>query len=530
MMFFTTERKIRALAAETDPRGIRQMMAAEGISGLDRLIGYLSPGWALRRAAQKQLLAYASGYKSADITTLRPDWITFGSGSAQTPAAHELGTLRERARDANRNHPIAAGTTDTFGHNIVGSGLKPQSRIRAKVIGIDAERAAELQLQAEAAFEQFKPFAGADNRLNFDELQFLALIKIIEDGETIALPTWAKESWRPFGRCIQLIESERLAQPPAKVGVTDIQNGIQFGARNQPLTYYIRDAVDLAAFTPVAARDRDGRPKVLHIFRSQRPGQQRGIPLFAPALTYFKDLADYLEAEIVAARVAACLAVFITRADQYGPLGTESAADDTIQELSPGMLAKLAPGEGINVVEPKRPGDSFTGFVESILRLIGVSVGLPYELLAKDFSKTNYSSARASLLEGRRMFKNWRNWLAAKFCQPIWEMVIEEAYLRGRFDAPDFYRHKAEYCRANWIGGGWGWVDPTKEVEASRMAIDYGLSTLAKEAAAQGDDWEENIEQLAREAERIGQSDVTIHHSAKVKSDDERQPNDTEKQ
>jgi lambda family phage portal protein len=491
------------------------MPAADGL--LERGLAYLSPRWALKRAAAKQMLAYATGYKGADITTLRPDWITFGD-SVQTPPAHELSILRERSRDANRNHPVAAGASDTFGQNIVGSGLKPQSRIRPQMIGIPPDHALALQMQAESAFERFKPLAGADNRLDFDELQFLALIKIIEDGETLIMPTWANDPWRPFGRCLQIIESERLAQPGAPPKNTT--NGITFGPRQQPVTYHILKAGQAVDFVKIAAHDDKGRPKILHIFRTRRPGQQRGIPLFAPVLTYFKDLADYLEAEIVAARVAACLAVFITRADQYGPLGTESPQDETIQELSPGMLAKLRPGEGINVVEPKRPGDTFDAFIESILRLIGMSVGLPYELLAKDFSKTNYSSARASMLEGRRMFKNWRNWFAAKFCQPIWDMVIEEAYLRGQFDAPDFYKYRAEYCRANWIGGGWGWVDPTKEVEASRMAIDYGLSTLAKEAAAQGDDWEENIDQLTREKQRIDAAEVDIHHSAKVLKED----------
>jgi len=112
------------------------------------------------------------------------------------------------------------------------------------------------------------------------------------------------------------------------------------------------------------------------------------------------------------------------------------------------------------------------------------------------------------------VIKTERGWLASTFCQPIWQLVIEEAYLRGEFDAPDFYKYYHEYTRAAWIGGGWGWVDPVKEVEASRKAIDYGLSTLAKEAAAQGDDWEENLDQLARERNAIDKSQVTIYHSA----------------
>ena len=117
----------------------------------------------------------------------------------------------------------------------------------------------------------------------------------------------------------------------------------------------------------------------------------------------------------------------------------------------------------------------------------------------RDFSKTNYSSARAALLEGRRTFLQWRGWFADRFCQPVYELVLEEAYLRGLFDAPDFYANQAEYCRCSWVGGAWGWVDPVKEIEASKMAIDYGLSTMAEEAAGQGRDWEEVLEQRARE-------------------------------
>ena len=485
-------------------------------SRLDRAIKYLSPTWALDRTLKRQILSYATQYKGADQTTLRADWIASARGTDQTPSGTELSMLRVRSRDANRNHPVAAGASDTMAHNIVGSGLKPQSRIPYKIMGISESRSVDLQMQAEAAFAKWAPLAAADNRMGFDELQFVALLKIVEDGEIIALPTWAKEPWRPYGRCIELLESERLTSPTnTRMSDKTIKYGIKPGPRGEPQTYFIRKANSTTEYLTIPARDRSGRPKILHVFPTRRPGQMRGIPYFAPVLTYFQDLASYLEAEIVAARVAACLSVFISKDQQFGITGRESSTDSTIQELSPGLIARLGMGESINVVDPKRPGDSFAPFVESMLRLIGVALGLPYELLVKDFSKTNYSSARASLLEGRRVFKTWRGWLAAKFCQPIWQLVIEEAYLRGEFDAPDFYKYFHEYTRAAWIGGGWGWVDPVKEVEASRKAIDYGLSTLAKEAAAQGDDWEENLDQLARERDAIDARKVTIYHSAK---------------
>ena len=92
----------------------------------------------------------------------------------------------------------------------------------------------------------------------------------------------------------------------------------------------------------------------------------------------------------------------------------------------------------------------------------------------------------------------------------MWELVLEEAFLRGLFDAPDFYARRSEYCRAAWIGGGWGWVDPVKEVQSSQMAVNSGLSTLAEECAGQGRDWEEILEQIKREQDRAAELGVRL--------------------
>ncbi|MFZ7126404.1 MAG: phage portal protein [Desulfobacterales bacterium] len=472
----------------------------------DRIVGYFDPVRALKRQGARAIMA--SGFKAADVSRLRGDWMLPGQGSDADPSGWDLSVIRERSRDSNRNDPVAAGATDTMKVNVVGRGLQPQSQIRADVIGISEDRAAALRRQAESAFRKWAPHADAANRLHWDDIQFLAFAKVVEDGEAICVPSWANEKWRPYGRCLELIESERLSSPAGER--KRAKNGIQFGSRGEPVKYWIRrpGATGLIAsdsHVPIAARDSKGRPKILHVYPQKRPGQSRGIPFFAPVLTYFKDLASYLEATVVTARVAACLAVFVTKEN---PLQTalnlggtaEAGTSARVQGIEPGMVAYLNQGEKINVVDPKQPGDVFPSFVEALLRIIGMGIGMPYELIAKDFSKTNYSSARASLLEGRRMFDFWRYWWARQFCQPVWDLVLEEAFLRGEFDAPDFYRWRHEYTRAKWLGGGWGWVDPVKEVQASRLRVDYGFSTLADEVSSMnGQDWEEVADQRARE-------------------------------
>ena len=507
---------------------------------IDSAISAISPSWALKRQMLRRAML-SSAYKGADHSRLRNNWTVFGSDES-TPADSELSLLRDRSRDANRNDPIACGATETLKTNIVGQGLKPQSRLRPEMLGISPERARDIQKQIENVWQTWQPYADSANRMDFAEMQLLAMTKIIEDGEVLALPVWATEPWRPLSRSIEMIEAHRLGTPMNKAA--DVQAGIRLGKRGQPMTYFIRRSTDGKQnildliYTPISAFDSAGRPKVLHVYPTKRPGQLRGIPWFAPVLSLFKDLADYLEAEIVAARVAACLAVFVTKQDPMMSAismgaDSETGAGSRIQSIEPGLVSYLNTGEGINVVDPKRPGDSFPSYVETMLRLIGVSLGLPYELILKDFSKTNYSSARASLLEARRMFTNWRGWFSRRFCQPIYDMVIEEAFLRDMIDAPNFYEMKAEYCRAAWIGGGWGWVDPVKEVQSSQMAIDAGLTTLAEEAAGQGRDWEEVLEQRAREQLKIRELGIQPAAESEKKAapdQDEPEPDEPEQE
>jgi lambda family phage portal protein len=492
----------------------------KSMNWLDRAVDYFSPAAGLRRTRARVIHELALQYRGAEATRLRSDWI-IGTSTATTGASERI-TLRERSRDLNRNDAVASGATDTMAINVVGQGLQLQSRIRAERIGVTEDAARELQKQAETIWTDWKQTADSTNICDFDELQFLALRKIVEDGEIIVLPIMIDDSWRSLKRAIELIEADRLINYGAGLNLSNVDSAVETGARGEPVAYYLEKAGSSVGekkqSVRIEARDERGRPKILHLFPVRRPGQLRGVPWFAPVMTLFKDLGDTLEAEVVAARVSACLAVFVTMNDpayaQYAAhTGTETDTGNRLQALEPGNISYLNQGESINVVNPNRPGDTFAPFVEMVIRMIGMSLNLPYELLSKDFSKTNYSSARAAILEGRRMFTTWRSWFGRRFCQPIYDLVLEEAFLRGLFAAPNFYEYRSEYTRAQWIGGGWGWVDPVKEVEASRKAIDYGLSTLAEEAAGQGRDWEEILEQQKREQDKAGELEIELFHA-----------------
>ena len=139
---------------------------------------------------------------------------------------------------------------------------------------------------------------------------------------------------------------------------------------------------------------------------------------------------------------------------------------------------------------------------------MAASQGIPYESLAKDYSKTNYSSMRAALNEAWKLYGYYRQWFARSYCQPFWEMLVEEAWLRGFITlppgAPDFYEARELWCNATWVGPARGFVDPVKEIEAIILALQNNLMTYGEAWAERGGDWDEGSAVMLSEAAMLG--------------------------
>jgi len=493
-------------------------------NGLDGLVGFFSPKAGLKRRMFREAIKLSEkfgSYRGAEKHRLRSSWIP-GGGSADQDIIPDLPDLRERSRDLNRNDAHASGITNTMTTNVVGTGIRPQSRVDKEALGIADSKVDKFQKNAERSWKLWLPYADAGNRMDFYEIQQLVDRQILENGEAIVIPVMLKDKNRPYSLALQVIESDRLATPPDKRGDKTVRAGVRVGENGEPLSYFIQKThpgdyrftkAEERDFIEIPARNELGRPNVFHLYPVQRSGQTRGVPFFSPVLTYFKDLAEYAEAELVAARIAACFSIFIT-SEASMDLNTgydRNFQGQYLESLEPGMIRHLLPGESITSFNPQRPSATFEPFVERMLRAISAALGLPYELVAKDFSKTNYSSARAALLEARRYFKVRQEWLARKLCQPVWEMVLEEAYLRGELGTISFYENKQYWVNASWITPGWEWVDPLKEAQAAEVGIRNGIITYSDLYSAQGKDWEECFEQRKREQEKIKELGLEIN-------------------
>lgn len=473
----------------------------------DRFVGLFSPHRALRRRLARESLAMLGEYEAAKTDRLHADWIPSSEDNNDT-ILRGLDLMRRRSRDLVQNSGYAASLLQTNVDYIIGTGIRPQSIIDYERIGITRERAEKFQRDAEKAFERFVETSDAGGRQNFYEQQAMALRSMDRDGEALALLPRVEHKRRPYRVAVQLLEPERLKAP--SMGDRSIPGGVQIGDYGEPVRYYISptssERLISSSPKPVDATDSEGRPLVLHLYHQLRPSQVRGIPLLHPVFNRLKHVDSYLEAEMVAARAAACIGVFIkTMNPNAGVTANAMLQTDGsyLETLRPGMLERLNTNEEPVAFNPNRPGTTFDGFIRRNLVEVSAVGGFFYELMAKDFGEMNYSSMRGAMLDARRTFTRRQAFFAHRFCQPVYDQVLEEAFLAGDlgYDIP-FYEFVNEFCAAIWIAQGYEWIDPEKEVKAAVLALQNNLTTLFEQHGVKGQDWEKVLQQRGKEKAR----------------------------
>lgn len=493
-----------------------------------------------RRQQRAGLGISAVSHQGASLTSPQLASWTPVAASADADLLPELGTLVARSRDLARNNGIAAAGTQTLVDNVVGVGLRLSALPDYRALGKTVEWAMEWQRKTERLWREFANGTDCDaaRTLNFAGLTELMFRSQIGDGDAIALPLWLPRPGARFATCLQVVEADRLSNPNNRMDDATLRGGIEFDRYGAPLAAHIRKshpgdylmgvAGDAGVWERIPFRTAWGRLRVIHLHDKERTGQSRGKPVMSAVIQQFKMLDKYAGAELDAAVINAMMAAFIETEMNGDALfelfgGTSDGMQKEVSKrnrgrpkLKSGSIIPLYPGEKVAPFMPARPAAQFEAFTVAVMRHIAASMGLPYELLLKDFSKTNYSSARAALLEAWRTFRSRREKLAIYWAQPCYELWLEEAINLGLIEAPDFYQNRAAYCRSKWIGPGRGWVDPVKEAQAAQIRMNAGISTLEAECAEQGLDWEEVLEQRARELKRMQELGIDPASMAKV--------------
>ena len=460
------------------------------------------------------------------------NWLPMRS-AADAELLPDQNMLVARSRDLDRNNGVAAGAFQTMNDNVIGAGLRLSPWPDFRMLGKDDTWAQEWSLNVLSLWRTFAETTTADvtGRMNFGAMTQLVYRSLLQNGEALALPLWIERPGTRWSTCLQLVDVDRLSNPGNMTPTICVRGGVRMDDWGRPTNYYIRKMSTWPSmFFPaiggiagewecIPATTEWGRKRVLHVYQQDRVDQTRGKPVLSPVIEQFRMLDSYQRAELQSAIVNALVAGIIetpldpaTLSEMVGGDANAylQAKNEYRVQLEGGTFIPLYPGDKMTPFSPDRPAPQFAQFSEFVMRQIGTSLGLPYELLLKDFSKTNYSSARAALSESWRYFTVRRTWLSMMWAQPVYELWLEEAVNAGLVEAPNFYEMLPFYTRAKWIGPGRGWLNPIQEAEAAQIRMATGISTLEAECAEQGLDYNDVIDQRAKEKKQLQEADLWV--------------------
>lgn len=493
---------------------------------LDRAVGYFSPVRGAKRLRSRMAMALLSSYDGASkVRRALKEWSTFGN-DADSDILNDLPTLRERSRDLIRNNPLAAGAIKTKVTNVVGTGLRMQSRLDRDVLNLSDDAADAIESVIEREWRLFWESKDCDvaRTLTGHGLTRMVYQQAKENGDVFVLLPNVVRIGFPYGLKLQVVEADRVSNPDNAADTETLAGGIEKDGYGAPVKYHISrqhpgalqfgggqkwDAIE-------AFGKNTGLRKIIHLFSPTRPGQSRGVPDLAPVIEPLKQLGRYTEAEIMAAVISGFFTVFIETEGgttpglpgfDYTNIGGETGASssDRDMKLGNGLIVELGKGEKIHDSNPGRPNASFDPFVMSILRQIGVALELPFEILIKHFT-ASYSAARAALLELWKFVMSERRWLTDNFLKLVFEVWMWEAVAIGRVSAPGFFSDpavRAAYLGCEFIGPTKGQIDELKEVKAAAERVKNDFSTIARETAELiGEDWEKNHRQQVKEKKK----------------------------
>ncbi len=484
---------------------------------IDKTIGYFSPSKAAKRERDRMRLSAMRGFTGASKTKKSlSTWKTFRSDPGDI-LSFDSGSLIDRSYDLDRNNPMASGAISTLSENIVGTGLKVQSQIDYKYLGMSEQGARDWQSEAERIFKLWACDKSADSKKeqNFYQMQNTAFISTLLTGDAFAQRQYIRNN-EFLGTSWRLVDSQRVSNPNYIADSRSLMNGIERDSSGAPRWYHVsnthpydnKQVVEWRKYSPDGV---DGYTKnLIHAFRKRAITENRGRPVLAPVMEAFKQLGRYMDAELSAAVVSSLFTVFVksvdggTEIESYEGDSPASSPSNTDYSMGSGAVVGLGENEDVSFADPARPNSGFDPFVLAVLRQIGVAIGLPYEMIIKHFT-ASYSASRAALNEAQRSFKERRVWFASSFCQPIYESVIIESIAKGYLMAPGFfddYQTRKSYLNTMWAGDAWGSLDPVKDVSAAEKRLTLGLTTRTQETLEMtGGDYEKNSVQRQKEFE-----------------------------
>lgn len=475
---------------------------------IDSAISVAFPAWGFKRSFNRARFNQMDGqnrrYEGANEGRRASSWVSNNNPSVNQLIAKDLKKLVNRSRELAINNPYAKKAPYIIANNVVGTGilLTPSVVDKIEKGQIKETPGKDKILKAiSAAWQGWADDLSADYNgdFNFYGLQHLAIRTKVVSGEVLAVRRRVTQDVNKYGFQILILEGDFIdttkdtMQTPAN-GYTF--QGVKFDKNGKKLGYWILDRHPSEGYLNSNFYD---VKDVIHLYEVERTGQTRGVPDAAATMVSQKDLSDYMDADIMGKKGAACFSAIVQKAEL--PDADPTQGDNQLESLEPGMVQYLQPGETIHFPTlPQNPG--LSDFVKVQMRGIAAGYLMPYENLTGDLSNVTFISGRLGQLDFKKQVEYWQHsTFIPKFCERIFQWFIEGAKIAIELPAD-------LQVKGSWTPPRWQMMDPTKEITAMKEEVRAGFASWEEKVRENGYNPDDVLAELTKNQKAFIEADL----------------------
>jgi len=405
--------------------------------------------------------------------------------------------VRARVRQLIRDFPYFKRAHTVLSDYIVGEGIALQSR----ALGPDNKYSPAISKKIEEGFRRWADEADIAGRLHLNDIVRLAKDQDTECGEFIIIKTRSKRPGRYLPLALQMYEPDWLTSFGAtRSGANRIEQGIEYDeTTGEVIAHHYSDPKGYLKPQRIEAE------RIIHGFKTLRPGQLRGISDFVAGVLVTRDLQECMEGEVDGFKFASKWLAFIR---QLNPGLSAANDDDTdeagrrIQDLQNGIIEYLQPGEDVTLASNPRPTPQLTPFVRLILTMIAVATGVPYELLSGDYQGLSWAVVKVIRADFKFSLAPLQARHIRQCCTPIFHTFLDEAVLHGKLNLPGYWADPWRYRRAMWQPPVSDAADRLRDAKADIDEKNNLLRSPQEIAASRGRQYEDVLDEIV-EAEKL---------------------------
>lgn len=484
-------------------------------------------------------LPYNNGYGASGGAINSQSMAGFNSwsGSATADITPYRMELVSRARQLVMTSPMAIAAIRRMVGGIIGEGLKYAFSEKSELMEGDYIPVAKY------IYKQFQMAnhlhsLDAQGRLTWNQLQELACYNWLLSGDVffVRKNNGLLSSWRAIeaDRCVTpyyLSNKDPLSlvcfNPETGNRVID---GIELDEDSKAVAYwflkdYVESITEIEAdqIERIPAKDEDGLPLVIHLYKADRPDQYRGVPLISEVIETIFSTSAFIQATEQAAAFEAALYGFIksenptfdetdvlTSRNLDEKIPVEPKTDKTPKDapvmtldpnynmemdgrgvfdkllprpkpISAGSIIHLGENEDIKFLQSTHPNSNFDAYIKSQNGQVASALGIPKQALLCEFD-TTYASAKAAVIQANETYKRFRGYFLESFIKPVFEVFVYDS-IKDLVDNPAFVAASMT-IESIWESPAMMCLDEYKELQAWEKAINLGLVTRDEAAQA----------------------------------------------